>query len=541
GRAASAALCFLSLSSSFRAAPAAEEFEAASQSYRRRSECDARARLSTGSSRVPCGPEANFAFSAARTRSAFGVGFTADTVRQRAGGGNYRTRHFGGARGTRNSKRGERWLPGHHRGVQLGFGSTNATCPAPLPRTSVSAASTRPPSHNVVLCVRCPCVHPVHLHREASRCRHPSDIYGLLGAPVVRLPQFARGCSCVRCRSANARTSMHSARADDPVHPLRVEVLRRPRGRKYRSLRRRSPITSSTSTCRLHQLMIDAFLQVMNWPASFWLPADPRDLEFLFLPSDTQYCGPAGPEDRDYDPRPAPVADDSYTQVRVLMPPVSPPQPDAELADDAPAAISPRARNSWFPELRQSAESYNFLRRLAVAREDPPIDMSRVDQGQTRSQNFLISDIWRDVPRDDDDNPEGGGRDEGALPPSDHVTRSQARASHASASTTRHTPAPATSGSTSASTTSRRIATATAPSSHRSTRSRTTTAVAFLSSTSVFSVPMPLATSEPSSVTAPAPPSASGSSSATVAPGGSSSSSNTSAPGSAAADMPPAP
>lgn len=147
--------------------------------------------------------------------------------------------------------------------------------------------------------------------------------------------------------------------------------------------------------------MIEAFCRVMRWPPSFWLPVDPRELEFLFLPSDVQYCGPNGPKDRDYDPRHAPVADDSYIQVRALIEPISPPRRDAELPVNARPPVPQSADEDWFPGPRLDSYTYNYLARLAIARDQDALRVSRVDQGQVRSRNFLVADVWGGLPSGD--------------------------------------------------------------------------------------------------------------------------------------------
>jgi hypothetical protein len=145
--------------------------------------------------------------------------------------------------------------------------------------------------------------------------------------------------------------------------------------------------------------MIDLFCQLMEWNPAFFIPSDSREVEFLFLPSDEQYCGPGGPHDRNFDPRLAPRADDSYIQCRAIMLPVAPLMPDAELPANARPPAARQVPASWFLPAHVNKESYNTLVRVATERTSEPMDVSVVDGGNLRTRNCVFANVWHGRPR----------------------------------------------------------------------------------------------------------------------------------------------
>ncbi|KAG5462209.1 MAG: hypothetical protein BJ554DRAFT_5490 [Olpidium bornovanus] len=72
-------------------------------------------------------------------------------------------------------------------------------------------------------------------------------------------------------------------------------------------------------------------------PIHFGIPGDPGDTTFLFLPSDTDFCGPLGPTDLEYDPRFGPTVNDEVILAEgfVGLPSADVTISDAQLPDNA--------------------------------------------------------------------------------------------------------------------------------------------------------------------------------------------------------------
>lgn len=132
------------------------------------------------------------------------------------------------------------------------------------------------------------------------------------------------------------------------------------------------------------------YCHIMHWPPSFWAPSPSFLKEFLFLPSDEQYCGPTGPTDKCYDPRHDPVADDSIMECRLFLRDV----PQTRTANAEPPAGAPAAKvvdDTWFPKPHCTPEFYNSL--VEVARSavvDEFKEASRVDAGLLTTGNYVF-------------------------------------------------------------------------------------------------------------------------------------------------------
>ena len=131
----------------------------------------------------------------------------------------------------------------------------------------------------------------------------------------------------------------------------------------------------------------------MGWESSFWLPPDSSHLEFLFLPSDEQYCGSTGPADLNFDPCPEPAADDSIMESRWIC--AATPQP-ATVSALPSLALAPAAHDfddEWFPARMLTVETYASL--VSIARG--PLEhrqrvrrSSRVSNGQLVTTGFVF-------------------------------------------------------------------------------------------------------------------------------------------------------
>lgn len=129
---------------------------------------------------------------------------------------------------------------------------------------------------------------------------------------------------------------------------------------------------------------------------SFFVPTMPTIIEFLFLPSDQQYCGIGGPEDKNFDPRPEPSLRNIVMEFRAFPHFV----PEVELVPEDAAVAAPRTKRAlpeWFSGFapRLDAAYYNRMLRLASLGDDDLrelIQASRVQGGHLISAGFLIHD-----------------------------------------------------------------------------------------------------------------------------------------------------